>query len=312
MESLYSKYRPSVWADVIGQDVVIRSLRASLKQKLNHTYLFSGPSGTGKTTIARIAAAEMGCRFPHDVTEIDAAKYTGIEDMREVTDDFRYQPLDKHTKAVIIDEVHALSKQAFTSLLKSLEEPPPWIYIFLCTTDQGRVPVNIQTRCTRYAVSPVDNDRMFELLEKVAKLERWGRGIDDWEAILDLCVKAAMGSPRVALVNLGICHSAKTREEARSLLKSGVVEVSAAIDLAKALVAKQPWPLLVELIAGMKGENPESIRHTVQAYVTAVLLNPKSKNQSSLFAVLEAFSQPFGSSDGMAPVLLAVGKLVHS
>jgi DNA polymerase-3 subunit gamma/tau len=311
MESLYNKYRPATWADVIGQDVLVRSFRASLKQKLNHAYLLSGPSGVGKTTLARIAAAEMGCRFPHDVTEIDAAKYTGIEDMREVTDDFRYQPLDGAVKAVIIDEVHALSKQAFTSLLKSLEEPPPWIYIFLCTTDQARVPANVQSRCTRYGVSPVDTGLIFELLEKVAKLEKWGRGNDEWESILDVCAKAALGSPRVGLVNLGICHAAKNREEARSLLKSGVVEVPAAIDLAKALVNRQPWAMLVELIGGLKGENPESIRHTVQAYVTAVLLNPKSKNQASLLAVLDAFSVPFHSSNGIAPVLLAVGKLVH-
>src|SRR5882762_2091814 len=116
--TLHTKYRPIVFDDVIGQDVAVKALRGALKSNASQTYLLHGPSGTGKTTLARIAATEVGAR-DKDIIEIDAATYTGIDDMRVVTSGLMYRPLGGNTKAIIIDEAHALSRQSWQSMLKA-------------------------------------------------------------------------------------------------------------------------------------------------------------------------------------------------
>src|SRR3990167_7232725 len=138
--------------------------------------------------------------------EIDAATFTGIDDIRRVTETLNYRPIGAGTiRAIIVDECHRLSPAAYAALLKPLEEPPKWVYWFLCTTELGKVPANIKTRCTAYGLRAVPTPEIRVLLTDIAKKERIvGKHV---ESVIDLCAKEATGSPRQALVFLGMCAS---------------------------------------------------------------------------------------------------------
>ena len=145
-QDLARKYRPQSWKQVIGQDAAIKSLRATLKAGGKHGFLFTGPSGVGKTTVARILAAAVGCEA-HNLLEIDAATHTGIDAMRAVSEGVAYKAFgDSPVKVMIIDEAHSLSKAAWQSLLKVVEEPPEHAYWVFCTTEPGKIPPRSEER----------------------------------------------------------------------------------------------------------------------------------------------------------------------
>ncbi len=149
--ALYRKYRPKSFADVRGQEEIIGVLaRAVVDQRnISHAYLFSGGRGTGKTTIARIFATEIGCT-PTDIYEMDAASNRGIDDVRQLREAVQTMPFESPYKVYIIDEVHMLTKEAFNALLKTLEEPPKHVVFILATTDREKVPDTIVSRCQSF------------------------------------------------------------------------------------------------------------------------------------------------------------------
>ena len=148
---LHLKYRPTNLDEVIGQNAVVQSLKQQLTgQSTPHAFLFLGPSGVGKTSIARILAGMMKCDDAN-ILEIDAATHSGVENMRSVTQMAQYRGIgESPNKFIIVDEVHALSKATFQSLLLSIEEPPPHVYWALCTTEPDKIPTTIKTRCAAY------------------------------------------------------------------------------------------------------------------------------------------------------------------
>ncbi len=148
--SLYRKYRPQNFDSVLGQDHIVKVLKGALKlNNISHAYLFSGSRGTGKTSVARILAAELGTSA-NDIYEIDAASNRGIDDMRELRESVRTLPFDSKYKVYIIDEVHMLTKEAFNALLKTLEEPPAHVVFILATTELEKVPDTIVSRCQTF------------------------------------------------------------------------------------------------------------------------------------------------------------------
>lgn len=307
-EVLHQKYRPVQLKAVIGHNAVIKSLKSVVTDDRSHAFIFSGPSGTGKTTLARIAASMVDCD-PGDVLEIDAATHSGAEEMRELVSRLSYRPLGGgENKAIIIDEAHNISKTGWDVLLKSLEEPPKWIYWFLCTTVLSKVPAAIKTRCVAYELQPVDPMVISEWLAEIAEAEKMALGADG-DKIIDICVKEAYGSPRQALVNLATVGAATSVKDASELLWSAATAPEA-IDLARALMSGTNFKVAAELIKKMKDANPESIRHVVRAYATTVALNAVGGQLQRAMAVLQAFSQPFSSSDGISPLVLAVGTLL--
>ncbi len=304
--SLLTKYRPTQFSEVIGQDAVVKSLEAAIERKAGKTFLFTGPSGVGKTTLARIAAGVLGCDRPQ---EIDAATHTGVEEMRNVCDGLAYLPLGEGSiKAVIVDECHMLSKNAWNSLLKILEHPPAHVYWFLCTTEAGKVIKTIMTRCLRYELKPVGRNDLIDLLDNILDEEKLNLGKEE-ESILDLCVKEADGSPRQAIANLAVCLTAKTRKEAANLLLTaeGTKE---GIDFVRALYNGASWSQLQGLISDIGDVNAESVRQMVRAYGTKIVLGASNTDVAGrALEVLDAFSTPFNDRDGITPVVLAVGQL---
>ena len=301
-EDIITKYRPTEFDAVVGQESAVRSLKVAVQKGMGHAFLFSGPRGVGKTSLARIAAKAFHCE---EILEEDGATNTGIDNIRAILDGNLFRPIAGAAKGIIIDEVHALSKPAVTALLKSLEEPPHWIYWFLCTTEFSKLPDTIISRCLHYTLKEVPSDAIRDLLESTDE------GKDADPDVLDICVREAYGSPRQALANLGVCLGAKDRKEAAELLRTAG-DAPQAFELARCLMAGDGWTKISSLLTAMKDANPESIRHVVRAYMTKVALNGKGNDIPHALAVLEAFSKPFHSSDGLSPVVLACGELVYS
>ena len=219
-EALYRKYRPSTFEDVVGQEHIERTLKNALEQeKVSHAYLFCGPRGTGKTTMARILAKALLCeKAPTidpdgtceeclaiaagthpDVYELDAASRTGVENVREeIINRVHYAPTHGSYKIYIIDEVHMLSTAAFNALLKTLEEPPSHVVFVLCTTDPQKVPETIHSRCQRFDFHRLSVDEITARLGAVCVQE----GVEFEPEALELISHQAEGGMRNALTSL--------------------------------------------------------------------------------------------------------------
>lgn len=170
-EVLYRKYRPQKFSDVVGQDHVVDVLEASLKSSTtSHAYLFAGSRGTGKTSVARIFAREIGTS-QNDLYEIDAASNRGIDDIRAIRDAVNTQPFESPYKVYIIDEVHMLTKEAFNALLKTLEEPPKHAIFILATTELDKLPETIISRCQVFTFKKPTQKILKEVVLRIAKDE---------------------------------------------------------------------------------------------------------------------------------------------
>ena len=192
--ALYRKYRPTAFAEGIGQEAVVKTLEGAIKQgNIAHAYLFAGSRGTGKTSVARIFAKEIGCSA-NDLYEIDGASNRGIDEIRELREAVRVSAFDSPYKVYIIDEVHMLTKDAFNALLKTLEEPPSHVIFVLATTELHKVLDTIISRCQTltFQTPAVDNLKIF--LERVAK----GEEIKIEEEAVELLALLADGSFRDA------------------------------------------------------------------------------------------------------------------
>jgi len=211
------KYRPQVFKDLIGQNIIVETIEKSISQnKIPNAFLFTGIRGVGKTTIARILAKSLNCESSEkndclknscknceeisesrhiDVLEMDAASKTGVDDVRDLIEFSRYGPTSSKFKIFIIDEVHMLSKQAFNALLKTLEEPPAYLKFIFATTEVNKIPVTVLSRCQRFDLSRIKSEELSEFLSKVAEMEK----IDINQDVLKLISKISEGSVRDAL-----------------------------------------------------------------------------------------------------------------
>ena len=250
------KYRPQVFEDLIGQEIIAETIKNSIiSDKSPNAFLFTGIRGVGKTTFARIVAKSLNCEHGienmckkkcsncdaitnsnHiDVLEMDAASKTGVDDVRELIEFSRYGPTTAKYKIFIIDEVHMLSKQAFNALLKTLEEPPKYLKFIFATTEIKKIPVTVISRCQRFDLSRVKSQELFNYI-KMIKDKEGGKVSDE---ALKLIVKISEGSVRDALSLLDRGLVANQNDEELSLDKAqsiyGYFDKSSLIELIKYL-----------------------------------------------------------------------------
>ena len=215
-QALYRKYRPTVFDDVVGQNIVVNTLKNAINYNhINHAYLFSGPRGTGKTTIAKIFARSVNCLEPidgvacgkcknclysfskecMDIIEIDAASNNGVDEIRELRSKVGILPSELKYKVYIIDEVHMLSIGAFNALLKTIEEPPEHVIFILATTDPQKIPATIISRCQWYSFKKISNGDIVKRLTEIVNDEN----IKVDEKVLEKIAQASDGGLRDAI-----------------------------------------------------------------------------------------------------------------
>ncbi|MEO1911624.1 MAG: DNA polymerase III subunit gamma/tau [Paracoccus sp. (in: a-proteobacteria)] len=268
---LARKYRPETFADLVGQDAIVRTLKnAFAADRIAQAFIMTGIRGTGKTTTARIIAKGMNCIGPDgqggpttepcgtcehcvaisegrhvDVMEMDAASRTGVGDIREIIESVHYRAASARYKIYIIDEVHMLSTSAFNALLKTLEEPPPHVKFIFATTEIRKVPVTVLSRCQRFDLRRIEPEVMIALLKRIAGAEN----AQISEDALALITRAAEGSARDAtsLLDQSISHGAgeTTADQVRAML--GLADRGRVIDLFQMVLRGDAAAALTEL-----------------------------------------------------------------
>ncbi|HOX25267.1 MAG TPA: DNA polymerase III subunit gamma/tau [Candidatus Krumholzibacteria bacterium] len=258
-QAIARKYRPETFAQMVGQDHVTLTLRAALRLgKLSHGYLFSGPRGCGKTTVARLLAKALNCTDTRDgepcgecpaclsiargtfldVLEIDAASNTGVDSIRDLRDMAKLAPAEGHSRIFIIDEVHMLSKGAFNALLKILEEPPTKVFFFFATTEPSKIPRTILSRCQRFDFHLLSREQLTTRMRAICAAERVA--ID--EGGLRVLASLAEGSMRdgLSLLDQAIASCENRIDEASLVRLFGLVRSEVYLELNEAIVAGDP------------------------------------------------------------------------
>ncbi len=307
--TLHTKYRPTKFSDVIGQDHFIKQLGDITSDRTSQAYLFHGPAGCGKTTLARICARKLGCK-PSDIIEHDGATKNGVEEMRNLQTAVRYKPIGGGSvRAVILDEVHRVTGQAFDSILKIVEEPPPHLFWLFCTTAPTKVPNTIRQRCQTFALREVSPEHLAKLLRGVAKAEK----LSTTDEVIDYIASKSFGSPRQALVNLERCAEITSKREAASALEQ-IVNEDNVLALCRYLVGgKRTWPKAMELVKAIGEPNMEGVRILIANYVAGCLKNALNDDEAVKFLpILEAFSTPFPVGEGSPALMLAIGRALYA
>jgi len=316
-QALYLKYRPRVFDDMIGQQHITQTIRAALAQdRLRHAYLFSGPRGTGKTTLARILAKAVNCTYPDvsvrpcdlcdackavneghylDLIEIDAASNNGVDDVRELRDKIGYAPNEGRHKVYVIDEVHRFSPGAFDALLKTLEEPPDHAIFILATTEIEKVPATIKSRCLKFEFRRVSTAEVADRLGAIAEYE--GLTVD--RDALELIARQGGGSVRDSIslldqvvadpaqqITLGVAEAVLGTANYRAVgaLVGTLVEANAArgLEILNAAIDEGVDP------RQLAGQMVEHLRNVMLVQISGPALVEGSDEQRALYSAQAA------------------------
>jgi len=300
--SLYQNYRPKQLAEVIGNEDILDSIKGLFadKAKCPHAFLLSGPTGTGKTTIARIMAEMLDSRG-NDLQEVDIADYRGIDTIREIRKQCNYKPMESSARVWICDEIQKSTADAQAALLKILEDTPSHVYFILCTTDPQKLSKPLVGRCTQLQTKTLTDQQMLTLLRSIVKAEN--KTIQ--KLVYDQIIQDALGHPRNAITVLE--QVLNVDEDKRLAVAVRTAEQqSQSIELCRALLRGDGWHKVASVLKGLGDQDAEGIRRHVLGYSQAVLL--KEDNQRAAF-VIEMFADNFFDS-GWAKLVLACYSVV--
>jgi DNA polymerase-3 subunit gamma/tau len=275
-KELELKYRPLSFNELIGWETEKSSLLSMIKTK--RAFLLYGPRGCGKTTIGRLIAYEIDID-DIDITEIDAASNTGVDDARTIKTNASFYPLKSKNKIYIIDEVHRLSGNAFDALLKTIEEPPQHCYFVLCSSEIDKIPATIKSRCAKYEVKPLNQRDSLTLLNWICQEEKINVPSNVIQAIIDKCE----GIPREMVISLDMIKEISNEQEAISLLYSK--ENKEITDLCWALLNKEKWSVICSILKELK-EEPEQIRYSMLGVMNSILLKDTKQQEKAAMIML--------------------------
>ena len=309
----YHKYRPRTFDEVVGHSNIIKSLReVPTMDNPPQVFLFSGESGCGKTSCARILALSLNCleRVGYnpcckcascvsilegansDIQEINAADARGIDEIRRVKESMSLSPVLLNNKIYILDECHSLTKDAQQSLLKVLEEAPRSVFIILCSTEPSKILPTVRNRCQKYSFDRLPSRELSKLLNQVSEIE----GLFYSSNVIDRVIEESGGSPRASLVylqQLAQFGGELTAEAVDEILASQEQDDKEAIELCRVLIRGSKWKVISDMVKNIIVP-PEVVRLTILGYFKACLLGAKSEAEADCFCdVMEGFLKPY-------------------
>ena len=296
---LYRKYRPQNLSEMVGNEATIKSLKAELENG-SHVFLFTGPAGCGKTTLARIIAKEVGAG-DLSIKEINSAENRGIDTAREVQEQMRYNPSDGDALVWIFDECHQWLAPVQNAFLKAFEDTPEHVYFFLCTTDPQKLIAPLKTRCSIINVKPLTNEEMTYLLKRTARAEKIKMGSEVYERICEI----AQGGGRKGLKLLAKVLYLESDEERLEVLKQGEDnETEQSLELCRALCKNSSLKTLFQLLKETDTSDAEKVRQCVMGYMNSCILKGSVTNE--IVATLQAFSSADTYRNGKVALTVAI------
>lgn len=283
--ALIHDYRPRNIKEFYGNKALKQSLESVLKKADRpHVYLFTGNSGCGKTTLARIVANYVECH-ESEFYELNAASIRGIDNIRDIENKLRYKPINGSVRVWLLDEVHQYRTDTQEAMLKMLEECPPHTYFILCTTDPQKLKATLKTRCTTFEVKPLEPAEMTKMLEGV--IEEEGKEVP--ASVIESIVDTANGGSRAALQILErIINLPQKAMEAAA--KETVESEAQTIDLCRVLMKKGvKWKDVISILSTVTAD-PEQIRYAVLGYCQSILMK---HDDPKAYVIMSCFREPF-------------------
>jgi len=339
--ALYRKYRPESWGEVIGQDNIVKAISGSLKiGKVAHAYLFCGPRGTGKTTVARIIAKELNTSV-NDIYEMDAASNRGIDDVREIRENVRTLPFDSKYKIYILDEVHMFTKEAWNALLKTIEEPPEHVIFILATTELEKIPETIVSRCQSFIFKKPTDIILSKFISNFAKKEGYDleKGGAELIALLaDGAFRDALGTLQKVIsfskdktINIteieeitGAPNTTLIDSFLDSLVESDIEKGFSSIEKAvdqnidmgvyiKMILYKLRYALMLRYVSTTKKSIENIISERDMIYLTKLIsTKPEHISSATLSILLEAYQSLHSAVISQLPLELALIKILNA
>lgn len=339
--ALYRKYRPEGWGDVVGQDHIVKAISGALESgKIAHAYLLCGPRGTGKTTIARIIARELGTSV-NDIYELDAASNRGIDDVRNIKENVGTMPFDSKYKVYILDEVHMFTRDAWNALLKTIEEPPKHVIFILATTDLPKVPETIISRCQTFIFKKPTEAILSQVVTSVAKKEGYTLEVGGSELIALLAdgafrdalstlqkvisfskdnkitqaeIEAITGAPNEIIVN-EFLNSLKEKDINRGFFAiNQAVNQNIEMDIyLKMILSKLRFALMLRYAPNTKNYVKEQIKESDLLYLEDLIKDkPEFITSNTLSILLDAYQSQKFSVISSLPIEMALIKIFNA